>query len=374
MVVENIRYDGSYGIDHAEIRYDSKHRPYTHFYTDWYPISGTVKRLYYNPGSKSSRISLQPTLYAGYTYPSELVEKVVNTFDYRPSLTECHDLDNHLDTNTKVDAFLMRSSTARGIIRKRLREYITDVIEADARKRTKFDHLDIRVTDYKITQSKIYTVLFPAYILQYDYSSASPQIMAAVRHHEVVSGSPSIAPSKAMMFSVVPSVALSLLFPGTLMARTALSVTIVLVTGVGSRYIPSWMRKWNRHIIDEKKHQNDLAEESTSDRARRILSERFICYAPLRKRREAVEKEVPMMDRDQVIYNVNPNYFYLLGLSPYNLVTEKIVREAFLREIQKCHPDLIMQHSAKVQEELRCKAAQVVVARDVLLEVIHRNR
>lgn len=353
--VINIKYQVRYGINHQTVRYDSKGNPYIYYYTDYYFLNRSLPSHYFNS------ITGKACLYAGYTYPVSDVEEVVsklNIFEHAVPYDS-----NYIEESTIVDPFLMRSETARHKLLTRLKSSLREAIIADTNRQVRCDHISIQSIDYEIAKSQISTVLFPSYILQYGQSPA--QIMAAIRHAEKISGMPTISSKKVMMASIVPSIILGLAVPGSLAFRAVVTATTVALSGTFSSWTPWVKYRSEKYLLEREKKHNGAIDESKDDQARREETESFISY-------DDVE---PKMGADQVIYDIDPINFQVLGLSPCDPIDEEIVVTAFLTEIRKCHPDVIRSLSLSVEDRNRLeeRAVQVTRARDVILKTIRSS-
>lgn len=350
--VGKISYEASYGIEDEEVRYDRKGKPHLHSYTSWYSINGKVDDYNFSPSSHNACI------YAGYTYPRAEVERLVsrvNVLEHTlPYDASC------IDDDTTVDPFLMRGEKGRSIILKRLKVGLRAKVRQEIKKRVKYDCLSLKSVSYQIEETDIRTLLFPTYVLQ--YAESPPQIMAAIRNHEHVSGSSTVSPAKVMFASAVPSLALGLAIPGGLVLRAAVMLATVALSGAVSRLTPWLKYRRQKYLAETQKKENDFLDEDSSDTARREETESFARY----------EELSPRLGTDNIIYDVDPMHFHVLGLSPKEPVNEDIVLAAFLVEIRKCHPDIVrsLLLSEKEKRDLEERALRVTGARDILLRTI----
>ena len=289
-------------------------------------------------------------IYAGYEYPKDDVENLVNKCRFS-TLTQKYD-PNFVDPKkTTVDSFLMKGSIAKKISLNRIKKQILKFAKDDVRKRVKCDHISITVTQYYYDKYKMKSVLFPVYTLQ--YRNSPPRIMAALRHQEKVSGTKPVSSLKVMAASIIPSLIISLAIPETIIVRVFIAASIFFGSGLITKISPYLKNKSNNIVSNRRREKNNLTKETLADKNRRIESEQFISYQ---------EKSF-----EGVLLNIDPEHYRILKLSPDGVVTEIIIRQAFIEQMKMHHPDI-----EGDSKEIHDKATKITTARDVLLKHISK--
>lgn len=342
-------FDGEEGHDRIDTEWyweNNELKSRTRIVTDWYNISGTL-------GPETfSQYESGMNIYGGFSYDSGPIEEAMGGFDNDVDLREFD--AKSLDAETVVDPFLKRAAIAQETGYDRITSYEKGRAARYIKRKTGADQTRVYSVSITYGSFKLSSYLLPSYILQ--YAGVPPLIMPAFKHDVKIIGPSQLSVTKLMTVSGAAATAISLLFPQVAIPVRVIMVIASTVTGgLWAKFGLSVRNSMQQGRIEKEKNNNETVSESISDRNRRMSTEG---HGPTSSSSEGNQKSVLDLD---------PKFFLILDLDPYQPITEEVIREAFNKQIKIFHPD----HNQNGSDEI---AKDLINARQVMLEAVKNTK